>query len=63
MTAEFTAEAMRLMRERSGGLCEVQWPEQRTWPDWRTADPDKAIEHVRELDGRTWDQYPEAVSP
>lgn len=26
MTAEFTAEAMRLMRERSGGLCEVQWP-------------------------------------
>ncbi|MDO3335125.1 hypothetical protein [Mycobacteroides abscessus] len=26
MTAEFTSEAMRLMRERSGGLCEVQWP-------------------------------------
>ncbi|MGH6882853.1 MAG: dATP/dGTP pyrophosphohydrolase domain-containing protein [Hypericibacter sp.] len=22
--------------------------EQRSWPDWRTADPDKAIEHVRE---------------
>jgi hypothetical protein len=21
--------------------------EQRDWPDWRTADPDKAIEHVR----------------
>lgn len=21
--------------------------EQRTWPDWRTADPGKAIEHVR----------------
>ena len=21
--------------------------EQRTWPDWRTADPDKAIEHIR----------------
>lgn len=21
--------------------------EQRTWPDWRTADPEKAIEHVR----------------
>ena len=21
--------------------------EQRTWPDWRTADPDKAIEHDR----------------
>lgn len=21
--------------------------ESRTWPDWRTADPDKAIEHVR----------------
>ena len=20
----------------------------RKWPDWRTADPDKAIEHVRE---------------
>ncbi|MEU9806248.1 hypothetical protein [Mycobacterium sp. NPDC050853] len=26
MTAEFTPEALRLMRERSGGLCEVQWP-------------------------------------
>jgi len=23
--------------------------EARTWPDWRTADPDKAIEHVREI--------------
>ena len=22
--------------------------ESRTWPDWRTASPDKAIEHVRE---------------
>lgn len=22
--------------------------EQRTWPDWRTASPDKAIEHVRD---------------
>lgn len=22
--------------------------EQRKWPDWRKADPDKAIEHVRE---------------
>lgn len=22
--------------------------ETRDWPDWRTADPDKAIEHVRE---------------
>jgi hypothetical protein len=22
--------------------------EQREWPDWRTADPDKAIEHIRE---------------
>jgi hypothetical protein len=21
--------------------------QERTWPDWRTADPDKAIEHVR----------------
>ena len=21
--------------------------EQRSWPDWRTADPDKAIEHLR----------------
>jgi hypothetical protein len=21
--------------------------ERRTWPDWRTADPDKAIEHIR----------------
>ncbi|ORA57257.1 hypothetical protein [Mycobacteroides franklinii] len=26
MSAEFTTEALRLMRERSGGLCEVQWP-------------------------------------
>ncbi len=25
--------------------------EARTWPDWRTADPDKAIEHDRTLDG------------
>lgn len=24
--------------------------EQREWPDWRTADPDKAIEHVRSRD-------------
>lgn len=22
--------------------------EKRTWPDWRTADPNKAIEHVRD---------------
>jgi hypothetical protein len=22
--------------------------EARAWPDWRTADPDKAIEHVRD---------------
>jgi hypothetical protein len=21
--------------------------EQRTWPDWRTAEPDKAIEHIK----------------
>ena len=21
---------------------------ERTWPDWRTADPDKAIEHIKE---------------
>jgi len=24
--------------------------ENRDWPDWRTADPDKAIEHVRDLE-------------
>ncbi|RPA65772.1 DUF550 domain-containing protein [Gordonia oryzae] len=24
--------------------------EQREWPDWRTQDPNKAIEHVREAD-------------
>jgi hypothetical protein len=24
--------------------------EQRTWPDWRTADPEKAIEHDRSTD-------------
>lgn len=23
--------------------------EGRTWPDWRTADPDKAIEHVKNI--------------
>lgn len=28
--------------------------ERRTWPDWRTADPDRAIEHVRhDVDGGT----------
>ena len=27
--------------------------EDRQWPDWRTADPDKAIEHVRALDAET----------
>ncbi|OZE03911.1 hypothetical protein CH255_19695 [Rhodococcus sp. 05-2255-2A2] len=26
--------------------------EGRTWPDWRTADPDKAIEHVRAAGGQ-----------
>lgn len=25
--------------------------ERRSWPDWRTADPDKAIEHVRQAPG------------
>lgn len=25
--------------------------ESRQWPDWRTADPDKAIEHVRDAGG------------
>lgn len=25
--------------------------EQRDWPDWRTADPNKAIEHTRSADG------------
>ena len=25
--------------------------EARTWPDWRTADPNKAIEHDRSKDG------------
>jgi hypothetical protein len=27
--------------------------EARTWPDWRTADPDKAIEHDRTGSGET----------
>jgi hypothetical protein len=32
--------------------------ERRVWPDWRTADPDKAIEHVRvEHTGSEGDQY------
>ena len=26
--------------------------EGRAWPDWRTADPNRAIEHVRAVDGR-----------
>lgn len=30
--------------------------EARTWPDWRTADPDKAIEHDRSMDTRSTDQ-------
>jgi hypothetical protein len=25
--------------------------EQRRWPDWRTSEPGKAIEHVRDFDG------------
>ena len=28
--------------------------EGRTWPDWRTADPTKAIEHVRERATPAW---------
>lgn len=31
--------------------CAIEWKqtknEGRTWPDWRTADPERAIEHVR----------------
>ncbi|MDQ8035205.1 MAG: DUF550 domain-containing protein [Bordetella sp.] len=26
--------------------------ERRVWPDWRTADPDKAIEHDRSVEGK-----------
>ncbi|MEM8773852.1 MAG: dATP/dGTP pyrophosphohydrolase domain-containing protein [Pseudomonadota bacterium] len=39
---EITAElACRMIREKQ------KRNEARTWPDWRTADPDKAIEHDR----------------
>lgn len=31
--------------------------ESRTWPDWRNADPDKAIEHSRAGDGDAWAWY------
>ena len=37
-----TIAAIKAKQERNEG---------RQWPDWRTADPDKAIEHVRALDG------------
>lgn len=37
-TSAAIAEALAAKLERN---------EARTWPDWRTADPDKAIEHVR----------------
>jgi len=30
-----------------GLLAKMSKNEDRVWPDWRTADPDKAIEHVR----------------
>lgn len=30
--------------------CKQDRNEQRDWPDWRTADPNKAIEHVRSKD-------------
>lgn len=34
----------------------------RTWPDWRTADPGKAIEHVRdESDGSKFEGRPGAL--
>lgn len=34
----------------------------RNWPDWRSADPDKAIEHVRdEADGSKFDGRPGAL--
>ena len=36
-----TIAAIKAKQERNEG---------RQWPDWRTADPDKAIEHVRALD-------------
>ncbi|MFZ2999350.1 MAG: dATP/dGTP pyrophosphohydrolase domain-containing protein [Undibacterium umbellatum] len=33
----------------AAGLCDkLTENELRTWPDWRTADPDKAIEHTKE---------------
>ena len=31
--------------------------EARTWPDWRTANPDKAIEHVKEVTKRSCNRH------
>lgn len=33
----------------------------RNWPDWRTAEPGKAIEHVREADGSKFEGRPGAL--
>jgi hypothetical protein len=42
MPADVIAEqAVHLIRQKQAKN------ERRNWPDWRTADPDKAIEHVR----------------
>ena len=34
-----------------GLLAKLKKNEQRKYPDWRTADPDKAIEHIRDDEG------------
>jgi hypothetical protein len=43
------AEARNLPIEIVAGAIEAKQSknERRDWPDWRTADPDKAIQHVR----------------
>jgi hypothetical protein len=35
--------------------------ERRKWPDWRTTDPGKAIEHVKEEEERCWE--PDILGP
>lgn len=41
-TAEQIVETLRLKQLKN---------ESRSWPDWRTAEPGKAIEHVKDLEG------------
>jgi hypothetical protein len=46
-TTRAAAEAVHMIRTKQTAL------EMREWPDWRTVAPDKAIEHVREVEEKT----------